>query len=96
MELQFLKKQTRSHKYLYNLTKDDIERILSKYIPRIRRIHVLTTHMAPDEVHDEHKELCGKIVAEARCDLQIAFMKRAKVEPYTDREMALKIWLATL
>ena len=94
MELQFLKKQTRSHKYLYNLSKDEIQTILNKHVPRLRSIHVLTTRFASPEVYDEYLEIQSKIVEEARVDLQRAFMKRAKVEPWTTRELAFKSLLA--
>ena len=94
MELQFLKKQTRAHKYLNNLTKAEIEEILAPHVPRLKSLHIFTTKLAPPEVHDEYIELRSRVVARARQDLQNEFMKKiTKNARDTD---ALKHYMLTL
>ena len=94
MELQFLKKQTRAHKYLNNLTKAEIEEILTPHVPRLKSLHIFTTKLAPPEVHDEYIELRSRVVARARQDLQNEFMKKI---PKNARDTdALKHYMLTL
>lgn len=75
-ELLFLKKQTRAHKYLNNLSKAEIQSILERHVPRLRAIHVFTTPLAPPEVHDEYMELRNRVVERARQDLQTELKKK--------------------
>ena len=95
-ELQFLSRQTRAHKYLNNLTKDEIHAILEKHVPRLREIRVLTTPLAPPEVHDEYLELRSRIVARARADLQNEFKKKIKLPPESNSAMALGFYLRSI
>jgi hypothetical protein len=76
MELQFLKKQTKAHKYLHSLTKAEIEEVLSRHVPRLTSLHIFTTKFAPPEVYDEYIELRSRVVARARQDLQDEFKKK--------------------
>jgi hypothetical protein len=78
-ELRFLKKQTRAHKYLHNFTKAEIEEILMPHVPRLKSLHILTTKLAPPEVHDEYIELRNRIVEQARTDLQAKLKKKIKL-----------------
>ena len=94
MELQFLKKQTRAHKYLNNLTKAEIEEILAPHVPRLKSLHIFTTKLAPPEVHDEYIELRSRVVARARQDLQNEFMK--KIRKNARDTDALKHYMLTL
>jgi len=76
MELQFLKKQTKAHKYLHSLTKAEIEEVLSRHVPRLTSLHIFTTELAPPEIYDEYIELRSRVVARAREDLQNEFKKK--------------------
>ena len=96
MELSFLKKQTRAHKYLNNLTKAEIEQILEKHVPRLTSLHVFTTPLAPPEVHDEYLELRSRVVERARQDLQTEFQRKIRVPPGTTTEFALKFYLKSI
>ena len=96
MELSFLKKQTRAHKYLNNLTKAEIEQILEKHVPRLTSLHVFTTPLAPPEVYDEYLELRSRVVERARQDLQTEFQRKIRVPPGTTTEFALKFYLKSI
>ena len=95
-ELRLLKKQTRAHKYLHNLTKAEIHVILERYVPRLREIRVLATPLAPPEVHDEYLELRSRIVARARADLQTEFQKKIRFPPGSDSVLALGFYLRSI
>jgi hypothetical protein len=94
MELQFLKKQTKAHKYLHTLTKAEIEEILAPHVPRLKSLHIFTTELAPPEVYDEYIELRSRVVARARADLQDELKKKIKVPEGHD--LILKHYLLTL
>lgn len=94
MELGFLKKQTRAHKYLHSFTKAEIEEILAPHVPRLKSLHILTTKLAPPEVHDEYMELRNRIVERARADLQDELKKKIKVPE--GHELILKHYMLTL
>jgi RNase P subunit RPR2 len=94
MELQFLKKQTRAHKYLHSFTKAEIEEILAPHVPRLRSLHIFTTELAPPEVYDEYIELRNRIVERARTDLQTEFKRKIKVPEGHD--LILKHYMLTL
>ena len=94
MELQFLKKQTKAHKYLNTLTKAEIDEILARHVPRLKSLHIFTTKLAPPEVHDEYMELRSRIVTRARQDLQNEFMK--KIPKSVQGSDALKHYMLTL
>ncbi len=96
MELQFLKKQTRAHKYLHSLTKAEIEEILRCHVPRLKSLQIFTTKFAPPEVYDEYLELRSRVVARAREDLQTEFQKKVRVPKGSDTELALKFYLHTI
>jgi len=91
---RFLKKQTRAHKYLNNLTKAEIEEILARHVPRLKSLHIFTTKLAPPEVYDEYIELRSRVVARARQDLQDEFKKKIKIPE--GHEFILKHYLLSL
>jgi hypothetical protein len=78
MDLQFLKKQTRAHKYLNSLTKAEIEEVLERHVPRLKSLYIFTTKLAPPEVYDEYIELRSRVVERARVDLQNKFKRKMK------------------
>jgi hypothetical protein len=94
--LHLLKKQTRAHKYLHNLSKAEIQTILERHVPHLREIRVLSTPLAPPEVHDEYLELRSRIVARAREDLQNEFQKKIKLPPGSDSALALGFYLRSI
>jgi hypothetical protein len=98
MELSFLKKQTRAHKYLNNLSKAEIEKVLDPHVPRLKSLHVFTTPLAPPEVHDEYIELRSRVVERARQDLQAEFQKkvRRRVTPGSATDLALNFYLKSI
>lgn len=69
MEFSFLKKHTRSHRFLCVLSKSEVNAILDKYVPQLRSIQILNVREYP-EVQDEYYEKTDKIVKEAREDLK--------------------------
>jgi len=98
MDLQFLKKQTRAHKYLNSLTKAEIEEILVSHLPRLKSIQIFATPLAPDEVHDEYIELRNRVVERARDDLQTAFKKKflRNVPKGSTTEFAINFYLKSI
>ena len=80
MELKFLKKQTRAHKYRVQLSTKEIDSVLMRYVPRLRSIQILNiTDKRFPEVQDERDEKTDALVAEARHDLQIEFRRKIKL-----------------
>ena len=69
MEFSFLKKQTRSHRFLTVLSQPEINAILDKYVPRLRSIQIFNIKKYP-EVNDEYHEKLENIVEEARESLK--------------------------
>jgi len=69
MEFSFLKKHTRSHRFLTLLSQPEINAILDKYVPRLRSIQIFNVKNFP-EVQDEYYENMEKIVEEARESLK--------------------------
>ena len=98
MDLQFLKKQTRAHKYLNSLTKAEIENILEQHVPRLKSLHVFTNPLAPPEVYDEYIELRNRVVERARDDLQTAFKKKflRNVPKGSTTEFAINFYLKSI
>ena len=96
MELQFLKKQTRAHKYLNNLSKAEIEQILENHVPRLKSLHVFTSPLAPPEVYDEYLELRNRVVERARQDLQTEFKRKIRIPQGTTTEFALNFYLKSI
>ena len=92
MELSYLKKHTRSHKYLALLKQSEINAILNRYVPRLRSIQILNVKKYA-EVQDEYHELTDHIVEEARVSLN--FELRTKIEKkYVDRVIVQSILYA--
>ena len=79
MEFSFLKKQTRSHRFLTVLSQPEINAILDKYVPRLRSIQILNIKKYP-EVNDEYYEKLENIVEEARESLKDQL--RTKIKKY--------------
>lgn len=96
MELQFLKKQTRAHKYLNNLTNTEINTILERHVPRLKSIQIFTTPLAPPEVYDEYLELRNRVVEKARVDLQNEFRKKIRIPKTSDAAAALNHYLKSI
>ena len=69
MEFSFLKKHTRSHRFLTLLSQPEINAILDKYVPRLRSIQIFNVKEFP-EVQDEYYENMDRIVEEARESLK--------------------------
>jgi hypothetical protein len=78
MELAFLRKHTRAHKYLAHFSQAEINAILEKYIPRLRSLQIFNSKIVPMEVKDEYHENVEKIVQEAAELLK--FQLRSKIE----------------
>jgi hypothetical protein len=96
MEIQFLKKQTRAHKYLNNLSNAEITKILERHVPRLKSIQIFTTSLAPAEVYDEYLEIRGNIIEQARADLQAEFKRKIKVPKFSDTAFALNQYLNSI
>ena len=96
MELQFLKKQTKAHKYRNNLSTNEINTILERHVPRLKSIQIFTTPLAPTEVYDEYLELRSRIVERARADLQNEFKKKIKIPQLSDTAFALNHYLNSI
>mgnify|MGYP006267057947 CR=1 FL=1 len=96
MELQFLKKQTRAHKYLNKLSTSEITTILERHVPRLKSIQIFTTKFAPPEVYDEYLELRSRIVEKAREDLQTEFKKKIKVPKGANNAFAINLYLKSI
>jgi hypothetical protein len=96
MELQFLKKQTRAHKYRSKLSHAEILVILERHAPRLRSIQIFTSNLAPSEVYDEYLELRNRIVERARADLQNEFKKKIKAPQFSDTAFALNHYLQNI
>ena len=79
MEFSFLKKQTRSHRFLSVLSQPEINAILDKYVPRLRSIQIFNIKKYP-EVNDEYYEKLENIVEEARESLKDQL--RTKIKKY--------------
>jgi RNase P subunit RPR2 len=75
MEFSFLKRQTKSHRFLCLLEQTEINAILDKYVPRLRSIQILNVKEHP-EVQDEYHEKMDKIVEEAHEHLKKELKKR--------------------
>lgn len=69
MEFSFLKKHTRSHRFLTLLSQSEINAILNTYVPRLRSVQILNIKKYP-EVTDEYYEKMDEIVHEARESLK--------------------------
>jgi hypothetical protein len=93
---RFLKKQTRAHKYLNNLTRAEIQTVLERHVRRLKSIHIFTTEKAPPEVYDEYLELRSRVVEQARQDLQTEFKKKIKLPYGSASEMALGFYLRSI
>lgn len=69
MEFSFLKKHTRSHRFLILLSQSEINAILNTYVPRLCSIQILNIKEYP-EVLDEYHEKMDAIIHEARESLK--------------------------
>ena len=78
MEKQFLKKQSRAHKYLANLTREEIDTIIDRHVPRLKAIQILNLKSWP-EVRDEYLEKRTIIVDHLKADLQKEFLRKIRV-----------------
>ena len=95
MELQFLKKQTRAHKYLSKLSHTEIRIILGHHVDRLKSISILNLNSYP-EVQDEYMELRDSIVTDARQEIQNEFRKKIKIPKNTTLEMGLNDYLRSI
>ena len=74
--MEFLKKHTRSHKYLCCLTPIEIRDVLEPYVSKLRiSIDVKMIRVYP-ELEDERVELNARVIERARKDLQIVMKKK--------------------
>ena len=95
--MEFLKKQTRAHKYRSKLSNDEIARILSRHVPRLKSIQVYK--LAPKdarrfpEIYDEYLERENTVIERARVDLQKEFRKKIKYPIGAACAIALDIYL---
>jgi polynucleotide 5'-kinase involved in rRNA processing len=78
MELAFLRKHTRAHKYLAHFSQAEINAVLEQYVPRLRSLQIFNSKIVPMEVKDEYHENVEKIVQEARELLN--FQLRSKIK----------------
>jgi hypothetical protein len=93
MEFSFLKKHTRSHRFLCVLSKSEINAILDKYVPRLRSIQTLNVREYP-EVQDEYYEKMDNIVNEARHELKVAIQSKINKhvqDPFTVKYAVLGV-----
>lgn len=88
MEFSFLKKHTRSHRFLTLLSQPEINAILDKYVPRLRSIQIFNVKEFP-EVQDEYYENMYKIVEEARESLKNKL--RSKIKKYISDPVLLSV-----
>jgi hypothetical protein len=95
MELQFLKKQTRAHKYLNKLSHADIHIILNRHVVRLKSISILNLNSYP-EVHDEYMEIRDSIVRDARSEIQNEFWNKIKPPKGSTLEVGLKNWMRSI
>ena len=98
--MNFLRKQTRSHKYREFMSPAEIKSILSKYVLEIHAIPKLKIDqiIKYPEVDDEYNEKIMKIIANARHDLQTQFQLKLKSKFKNSHggEFALKEYLKSI
>jgi len=70
--MEYLKKHTRAHKFRNVLSNDQVESILKKYIPKLKKFPNVNFKNYP-EVHDEHSENMNRIIISAREELKNEF-----------------------
>jgi len=74
--MEFLKKHTRSHKYLCCLTPIEIRDVLKPHVSKLRiSIDVKMIRVYP-ELEDERVELNARVIERARRDLQLVMKKK--------------------
>jgi len=98
--MNFLRKQTRSHKYREFLSPAEIKSILSKHVLEIHSIPKLKIDqiIKYPEVDDEYNEKIMTIVANARHDLQTQFQLKLKSKFKNSHhgELCLKEYLKSI
>ena len=98
--MNFLRKQTRSHKYREFMSPAEIRSILSKHVLEINAIPKLKIDqiIKYPEVDDEYNEKIMQIVANARNDLQTQFQLKLKSKFKNSHggEFALKEYLKSI
>lgn len=75
--MEYLKKQTRAHKYLCCLTPTEIQHILEPYLPKLHRpsLDVKLIRVYP-ELEDERLEKNTKVIYYAKQDLERALQQK--------------------
>jgi hypothetical protein len=92
MEFSFLKKQTRSHRFLSALSQSEINAVLNRYVPRLRSVQIFNVKEHP-EVQDEYYEKMDKIVEEARESLKdkVKFKMQKRMDPILSSVIASNV-----
>jgi hypothetical protein len=98
--LRLLHKRVRTHVFLINMNKNEIEMVLKKYVPKLLSIQVLKSGTKQLKDMDEYLVLCDeynwnedRIVEEAREDLKKECARKLskKIDPFVK-----KIFVASL
>jgi hypothetical protein len=98
--LRLLHKRVRTHVFLVNMKKNEIEVVLNKYVPKLLSIQVLKSGTKKVKDMEEYLVLCDeynwhedRIVEEAREDLKKEFLRKLsrKIDP-----LVKKIFVASL
>jgi len=75
--MEYLKKQTRAHKYLCCLTPTEIRHILEPYIPKLHHPSIDVKHIRVyPELEDERLEKNVKIIYDAKQELDRALQQK--------------------
>jgi len=75
--MEYLKKQTRAHKYLCCLTPTEIRHILEPYIPKLHHPSIDVKHIRVyPELEDERLEKNVKIIYDAKQELDRALQRK--------------------
>jgi len=96
MELAYLKKQTRAHKYRDQLSNSAIEKILEGHVSSLKKLSIFNSKIVPHEVRDEYWEDVAHVVSRARMDLQNQFQSKIRITPEHPNFLAIKIYLASI
>jgi hypothetical protein len=96
MELAYLKKHTRAHKYRDKLSNSEIEKTLEGHVSSLKKLSIFNSKLVPPEVRDEYWEEVADVVSKARMDLQNQFQSKIRITPSQSNFLAIKIYLASI
>jgi len=97
MDLTFLKKHTRAHKYRDQLSTAEITKILERHLPSLGSIQIFNFRDSRfPEIQDDYQEQEARVIQEASRDLQKEFRKKIKVPKGSASEAGLVYYLRSL